>query len=216
MPAQSRDWPVRRLRQQFEWLARRPLAYEAFITKDSDSGLDGDAADAGAAHLSARRRPGRRRQTPSTHRSSGGPWVRSPSRARVRLHPSRDWRPPRPGHRRRACLVRLRSAAARPPGRGASRTGRFQDGALHGPSQTLRPRPGGGSSARFFGRPPRKNSSISTVPPSGFSRASIRRRACPIRHVVGWLTPSASARRMEESPLSDCRISHNALSQVLS
>jgi hypothetical protein len=142
MPAQSRDWPVRRLRQQFEWLARRPLAYEAFITKDSDSGLDGDAADAGAAHLSARRRPGRRRQTPSTHRSSGGPWVRSPSRARVRLHPSRDWRPPRPGHRRPACLVRLRSAAARPPGRGASRTGRFmvrRRPCDHGPAAARRP-----------------------------------------------------------------------------
>ena len=37
-----------------------------------------------------------------------------------------------------------------------------------------------------------------------------------MRHAVGWLTPSASARRMEDSPLSDCKISHSALSQVLS
>ena len=37
-----------------------------------------------------------------------------------------------------------------------------------------------------------------------------------MRQAVGWLTPSASARRIEDSPLSDCRISHNALSQVLS
>ncbi len=37
-----------------------------------------------------------------------------------------------------------------------------------------------------------------------------------MRHAVGWLTPSASVKRMEDSPLSDCRISHNALSQMLS
>jgi hypothetical protein len=35
-----------------------------------------------------------------------------------------------------------------------------------------------------------------------------------MRQAVGWLTPSASAKRMDDSPLSDCRISHSALSQV--
>ena len=34
------------------------------------------------------------------------------------------------------------------------------------------------------------------------------------RCLTGWLTPSASANRIEDGPL--CRISHNALSQVLS
>ena len=37
-----------------------------------------------------------------------------------------------------------------------------------------------------------------------------------MRQAVGWLTPSVSAKRIEDSPLSDCRISHNALNQVLS
>lgn len=35
-----------------------------------------------------------------------------------------------------------------------------------------------------------------------------------IRHAVGWLTSSASARRMEEIPLSDCRMNHSPMSQV--
>jgi hypothetical protein len=37
-----------------------------------------------------------------------------------------------------------------------------------------------------------------------------------MRQAVGWLTPSASARRIEDSPLSDCRIGYDALRQVLS
>lgn len=34
-----------------------------------------------------------------------------------------------------------------------------------------------------------------------------------IRQAVGWLTPSASARRTDDKPLSDCSNSHIALSQ---
>ena len=37
-----------------------------------------------------------------------------------------------------------------------------------------------------------------------------------MRHAVGWLTPSASASRTEETPLSDCRMSHAPVSQMRS
>ena len=52
------------------------------------------------------------------------------------------------------------------------------------------------------------------MPPSGRSCWSISRTAWPIRQAVGWLTPSASARRGEDSPLSDCKMSHIAVSHV--
>jgi hypothetical protein len=35
-----------------------------------------------------------------------------------------------------------------------------------------------------------------------------------MRQAVGWLTPSASANRMDEMPLSDCSISHRPESQI--
>ena len=35
-----------------------------------------------------------------------------------------------------------------------------------------------------------------------------------MRQAVGWLTPSASARRTEEMPLLDCSISHRPDNQV--
>jgi hypothetical protein len=35
-----------------------------------------------------------------------------------------------------------------------------------------------------------------------------------MRQAVGWLTPIASARRTEEMPLSDCRMSHSPVSQT--
>ena len=54
------------------------------------------------------------------------------------------------------------------------------------------------------------------MPVSGASRATINRKACPIRQAVGWLTPNASANRTDDMPLSDCNISHKALNQVLS
>ncbi len=43
-----------------------------------------------------------------------------------------------------------------------------------------------------------------------FSGATIRRRAWPIRQAADWLTPSVSARRTEDKPLSDCSNSHIA------
>src|SRR6516162_9243060 len=45
----------------------------------------------------------------------GGPAGRPVCRARVRLHPARDWRPLRPGHRRQARPVQLCWVAAPPP-----------------------------------------------------------------------------------------------------
>src|SRR6516165_2662312 len=44
-----------------------------------------------------------------------GPAGRPVCRARVQLHPARDWRPPRPGHRRQARPAQLCRVAAPPP-----------------------------------------------------------------------------------------------------
>ena len=35
-----------------------------------------------------------------------------------------------------------------------------------------------------------------------------------MRQAVGWLTPTASARRTEEIPLSDCKMSQRPVSQT--
>jgi len=35
-----------------------------------------------------------------------------------------------------------------------------------------------------------------------------------MRQAVGWLTPRASAKRIEEMPLSDCSINHRPDNQV--
>ena len=37
-----------------------------------------------------------------------------------------------------------------------------------------------------------------------------------MRQALGWLTPIASAKRTEEMPLSDCRMSHRPVSQTRS
>ena len=37
-----------------------------------------------------------------------------------------------------------------------------------------------------------------------------------MRQAVGWLTPSASASRGDDTPLSDCRMNHRPFSQTLS
>jgi hypothetical protein len=53
------------------------------------------------------------------------------------------------------------------------------------------------------------------MPSSFVSQSAIRgRSACPIRHAVAWLTPTASARRTLEMPLSDWSCIQSAVSRV--
>jgi hypothetical protein len=61
-----------------------------------------------------------------------------------------------------------------------------------------------GFAGSLRGLPPIFTSSASTMPPSFVSRFAIStRNACPIRQAVDWVTPTASASRTLEIPLSE-------------